>query len=228
MAEADEDFTHNPACSAIKNGYDFAYQCWTCPNSLFLVNKEVRQLAEYLFYSRNNFVLYCAEPELRISTESWERIPRNHLHRIRYITVRLFDPFLAEAFLDWWKDDLGPWIKKFEFIAQHFQLERLTLVVDLDCHPCYLYCFEPYKPYSDSDRWALYPKLIEPMTALKGLQNLFVQIVWPGMKNREQVEQDLERVVMGQDYDSFARGKKRRVDADNIGLPAVEVWCNLG
>jgi hypothetical protein len=69
--------------------------------------------------------------------------------------------------------------------------------------------------------WDTYEAFIQPVTALRGLNNFFVHLNWgtscgiPGVgvpDGRQVVEQKLERMIMGEAYESWKCGKEVRMD----------------
>lgn len=62
------------------------------------------------------------------------------------------------------------------------------------------------------EKWECYREIIKPVaTRLRGLKDFFLRLSWPvqtaKVKARDAMEAELERVVMGEEYDSFKRGK---------------------
>ncbi|KIM94231.1 hypothetical protein OIDMADRAFT_21449 [Oidiodendron maius Zn] len=66
-----------------------------------------------------------------------------------------------------------------------------------------------------------YQGLIQPVTALRGLKNFFVHLNWGSScgvlgqgpsDGRGEIEQELERMVMGQEYNAWKCGKEVRTD----------------
>ena len=57
-----------------------------------------------------------------------------------------------------------------------------------------------------------YRKFIQPMTALRGLKNFHVHLAWEtsgkGLDGRGEIEGEIERMVMGPDYDAWEHGKQ--------------------
>jgi len=66
----------------------------------------------------------------------------------------------------------------------------------------------------------VYQKLVQPVTALRGLDNFFVHMNWgtgcigdgQALGGRDEVERRLEEMVMGEGYDAWGRGKAWRMD----------------
>ena len=76
------------------------------------------------------------------------------------------------------------------------------------------------KPGYEDRMWETYHTLIQPMTSLRGLKSFFMHINWgsscgmPGQKSwdgRDEIESKLEKMVMGQEYDSWKHGKEVRI-----------------
>jgi hypothetical protein len=67
--------------------------------------------------------------------------------------------------------------------------------------------------------------VLNQRSALKSLRNLFIHLNWPlgpthtsKVVSRDQQEMELERLVMGQEYDSVSRGKF------TAGMPWTKTW----
>lgn len=61
-------------------------------------------------------------------------------------------------------------------------------------------------------QWEYYREIVKSVAArLRGLKDFFIRLSWPvhtvKVKIRNEMEVVLEKVVMGEEYDSFERGK---------------------
>lgn len=75
--------------------------------------------------------------------------------------------------------------------------------------------FEPGEEREENTRvskmkWVLYQRVVEYFTRLSGLKDFLVHISYPVGDDQACIRHEHEKylVVMGDDYDSFARGKR--------------------
>jgi hypothetical protein len=85
-----------------------------------------------------------------------------------------------------------------------------------------------YSPLEKSS-WRWYEMIILPMRQLgeAGLKDFFVYLSWAGIERGMRIhhEKDLERAVMGKDYDSVRRGKPtERMYKTLMERRAAEGW----
>jgi hypothetical protein len=107
------------------------------------------------------------------------------------------------------------WLATIDLIATAFPVSNLTLTVDFPVNfglrPEWQLKEGETVEQKDRRMWREYKRILEPLGRLEGLQNLFVYTGWPvGKENwhrRAKQEQFLEKRVMGEAYDSYARGK---------------------
>ena len=87
-------------------------------------------------------------------------------------------------------------------LSQHARLEKLSLelVISLSCPPS-----NPFFAQFDSVWESICRDIVESMGHLAGLKDFFVFLGW----SRFEQEAALEKLIMGNDYDSASRGKFR-------------------
>lgn len=111
----------------------------------------------------------------------------------------------------------GFWLEALDLLAQNTSPHQLTLILDMSLE-AYQQRFCSYLPgepgYKDptKEKWECYQGIIEPVAVgLRGLKDFFLRLSWPvqtaKVKARDAMEVELERAVMGEEYDSFKRGK---------------------
>ena len=155
-------------------------------------------------------------------------VPRGALRHLRFLEV-VFPPFrtpwmLAHEPAYWqWQDAIG-------IVRDHLTLPTLTLRVYFADKPPYDHpsSDSPFRDTMTKERaieiYKSYMRVVMPLQGLTGLSKLFVHVAWPwewtergrwrrrgerGVVEREvsDVEERLERMVMGKDYESERMGK---------------------
>lgn len=203
-------------CSSTHTAYSSVHQCWRNPVSLFHVNRQLRQRAQYIFYSQNKFDITLDPwsllpwPELSIFTnlDSLKPFPRDCLQHLRYIEWTFTDELEAH-YVSPEQRGHPDWINLLNLLAQNAALQKLTLVLNFG--PEALRRFFGRWQHIEPQNLESYDQIVQPMTRLKGLKDFFINLSWHrgAMEDGycENYEQILERLVMGDAYDSFARGK---------------------
>ena len=154
-------------------------------------------------------------------------VPRGALRHLRLLEV-VFPPFKTPWMLAH-EPAFKQWQEAIQIVRDHLTLPALTLRVYFAdrCH---------YVPISDPpfrntmnkagamEIWASYMRITYPLTGLKGLSKFFVHVAWPYewtergnwratverdavTKEVRGVEARLERMIMGEDYESERLGK---------------------
>ncbi len=187
--------------------------CWRVPHALFQVSRQMREEVMYLFFSKNHFIIssnpYARKYDALSAFFAW--IPPQALGHLRSIewVLGVYDgdyaSNLAAESIDW--------LNTVEFIRLCTDLSRLSFTLDMFRQfDQYGYGYT-YPNNPEGAMWAIYQRITKLMVRLRGLRNLFVHLGWPiSMQEEEtrlQHEQILERQVMGDDYDSISRGKRR-------------------
>lgn len=189
------------------------------PHALFLVNREFRDAAVEVFYGRNEFIVQImSRDDDGISIiPTLENFPR---YALRFFTsLCLFFPrgsgleALQPNHKGW-----NIWLKQIDLLLEEANLRVLTIEIRLTER-----FFSRGGGYIPSDYEEhmrdTYYRFIQPVTGLgsKGLKNLFVYLDWRNKKEyfargkedeRQELEQKLERMVMGNNYNAWRCGKK--------------------
>jgi hypothetical protein len=224
------------ACFCRLSGYIFSSSC-RCDGmrqALFATSRQVREDAITTFYSRKRVRVNPYNTPLRNTTGDWppmamiglnkvelslyiSSLSRSALYHIRSLKWVL--PISDEKYLS----PNGPAFKNYldtvEVMEEAMNLPALTLTIDMI--QCGYYDRASYhKPIAlrrlkplTKDLIKFYSQVIAPFVELgdAGLKNFFVHVEYGWTKGTplpSYIEQRLERVVMGPDYDSEDRGKK--------------------
>lgn len=173
-------------------------------------------------------VVDCSPERMHAATFLTQVVPRSALRHLRFLEV-VFPPFRTPWMLAH-EPAYRQWQEAIAIVRDHLTLPALTLRV-------YFADKLPYDhPSSDSpfretltkaqamEIYTSYVRLVQPLQELKGLRKLFVHVAWPWewtergrWRRREQgatvekevwdFERRLERMVMGQEYESKKVGK---------------------
>lgn len=197
-------------CPATRTSFSTVTPCWRAPHILFLVNNTMRQLIIPMFYSRSIFeVLY--RPDLSPSCAEWSVQNSTFLRGFPPYAFR----FLRHIFWDFVSEDnlatihptdqaIQDWLKSLEYVSQAVPAGALTMEL-------YLVANVGVTANNEDIGLESIDWVVRPMTCLRGLlKDHFIHITL-GEKYESEVqaakEQSLEKNVMGDDYDSLARGK---------------------
>jgi hypothetical protein len=207
-------------------------KCWEPPSALFLVSHAMRRCALEIFYSRNQFVLDPQEGRRTPVHSTPERVeaslflrdlmPVSAIHHLRSLEI-VFPPFEGDYLPS---DSAGyrDWITTISYLAEHANLPQLTLKVLMsDVYGGY------HLPYRRGLTRAqkvtvlrMYACVLQPLASLKRPKDLFIDLIYPVDRyerpvSKEQqklrgneiinMERRLEEEIMGEGYDSVARGK---------------------
>ncbi|KAL2012827.1 hypothetical protein VTN00DRAFT_352 [Thermoascus crustaceus] len=191
--------------------------------------------ARYVFYSRNVFSLKLDCWPSRAPSSSPTMTPWKvensqflglfpvdcvkHLHRIEWKFPEMDDSCFLPV-----QQGTADWIDTLDFIARNDILPKLTLILDLSHDEAAIEWRGDETVANNVDnkeihemKWSLYQRVVEPVVRLRGLKDVFVHISWLLTRRydhiRDRREQILERRVMGDDYDSFARGRNRQEES---------------
>lgn len=221
------------ACFCSKSHSAFNFRCQNCkslgfPLALFLVSRGFRDLATKVFYGKNVFAVsivddtspyYCPSAMINRPMSIVPNLTRFPNGAIQFLTSLIFSfevcalHHLRSNRLDW-----KHWVDTIELLSKEANLAVLRLQVQLKES---WYCTASDLQIVFEASWwermsETYHRLVQPMACLKGLQDFFVHIKrrsgflvpdesatnWP-----RELEYRLERIVMGQKYDAWKRGK---------------------
>ncbi|KAK0516830.1 hypothetical protein JMJ35_001433 [Cladonia borealis] len=157
-------------------------------------------------------------------------VPRGALRHLRFLEV-VFPPFRTPWMLAH-EPAFKQWQQAIEIVRDHLTLPALTLRVCFADKSPYDFPYNP--PFRTTinnkegamEIWVSYMRIMYPLRGLKGLSKLFVHAAWPyewtergNWRRREQraavqrevrdVEARLERMVMGEEYESESMGKRQ-------------------
>lgn len=236
-------------CRAYHSAYSssiFCY-CWAPPTPLFLVCKAIRQDALQVFYSCNHFVIApdCVDferlgvvdvaPErLAPSIFLREVIPQEalrHLRRLDFV-FPAFGDTKAVAYCATNSGCQQDWLSALNSAKDSLTLARLSVRVSFGFHPHshpsgwgeYRQAMtqEQRRQYKDC-----YKSTVSPLRAWRGLARFYVHLPdpqmscwWSGELRDAALEQEIEKWVMGADYE--AEGKS------DMAQTLAEQWDGVG
>ncbi|EER26999.1 hypothetical protein CPC735_023350 [Coccidioides posadasii C735 delta SOWgp] len=197
-------------CHIFRARYNSGDPCWTFPASLFLVNCSIRELSQHVFFSKNRFLHPHHDDPL-----GWY-LPQSCLHLIRFISFS-FSYLIDLKDYAPGSSSIALWIDRLDYITRHLNVSNLVLSLYLECteRSCgqALDVDVENRLQHDVAMPEVYKRIIEPLTRIKGLKDLFVHMGRRGRQGdflnsvRDKQEAELEQVVMGPLYDAVARGK---------------------
>jgi hypothetical protein len=194
----------------------------------------MRRTALDIFYSSNRFIIKSCNksyksprlPAGRIEASLFLQglVPTYTIHRLRSIEV-VFSPFEINYLSSARYND---WLSTISHLAKHANLPNLTLKIRTTRgrEGCYNSGYQS-RWFTENQKervLRMYRRLLTPLDELKGLGDLFLHLEWPldryllalfrTTEVREhqgdelvEMERMLEQRVMGEQYDSHARGK---------------------
>ncbi|KAE8375288.1 hypothetical protein BDV26DRAFT_268222 [Aspergillus bertholletiae] len=190
-------------------------KCWQFPLSLFLVSRQFHQAATRIFWSRNRFIVISQHvfsyvpvtgpfPPTLEPFQFTDFLSPSAFHYLRHLHFK--PPGL-------WGKELARFKESIETLRRGADLPRLTITLDFrtsDPTEGYRYDLIPPFPEDENDRRCLrfYEPTVTALTVLRGLKDLFVYVdkLWGwgdrGKYERAVFEQKLERMVMGEEYES--------------------------
>ena len=221
-------------CSTKVSAFNPYCSCESFPRSYFLINHEFRDLATEIFYSRNRFVIFHKGRDFS-NTLSEARseslplltyltsIPTGAIGHLTKLTL-VFPPF-EPSYLQPSQGGWACWINGIEILTRNASLEKLEL--EIYFADTYWYQHEHSRPHYldleyENDMLEAYKRILQPLMALRALKCLGVHVTWPLGKARAEermnLEDRLEKDVMGEAYDGRKQGKS---------LTNLNWWENL-
>ncbi|KAH6962591.1 hypothetical protein BKA56DRAFT_736682 [Ilyonectria sp. MPI-CAGE-AT-0026] len=222
-------------CFCCRGHSAFNMRCDHCetigfPHALFLVNRQFRDAAIEILYSSHSFIVEmvgCVPETTEPTAGDFSIVPGLTVfprYAIRLFTslVLSFEPSNL-ALLQSGRTEWKYWIETIDLLSEEANLAVLHLEVRTN-EDFYRSIWDfpmEEKPGYEDHMWETYQTLIRPMASLRGLKSFFMHINWgsscgmPGQKSwdgRDEIENKLERMVMGQEYDSWEHGKEVRMD----------------
>ncbi|KAI0383316.1 hypothetical protein F5Y04DRAFT_287473, partial [Hypomontagnella monticulosa] len=201
------------ACSFYHGAYSCSCTCWRLPVSIFLVNRQVYNIAMSIFYQHNRFIVLPKGGRLDDVVSSETAIPAlvkfiqdipslaRPLLRSIGLAIPLFECFLVP------NDDrlLAEWEHGFTSLAAQCVTKDLRLSLFIG----YLVGTRGDPGYEKGLQQV--PQLLtNPLKRLQGLKDLFIYLQWPygpSTRSMTQFSSDLEKDVMGLNYNAEVRGK---------------------
>ena len=221
-------------CSRYHAAFSSKCHCWSPPSALFLVNRDMRKDATEIFYSKNYFVILprggyyepaLATPDRVEASLFLARVPS---YVVRYLrSVEIVFPAFEEDYLRSDEKGYQDWLNTIDYIAKHANLSELSLTIYMsDIHEGTLI---PFRSGLNREQkltiLRMYGRTLRPLARLRGLRDLFIHLTWPVDRQKwpvsdkewefraretRKMEQKLEQLAMGDDYDSISRGKHDR------------------
>ena len=193
-------------CSSQHAAFSTTCICWKMPTAIFQMSHQVRTYAIQIFYSRNHFTVTRGT--------LWDfltRLPHDAWPCLRSLTW-MVPAFRSDYILANKDEERSRWGRTIDLMVRYPRLAELSLTIDMTSE--LKMGGDPYMDlvkYPDEEQamWEAYQRFLEPLSQLGLLKDLFVHLSWPmdDDEDRHRREQILEKRVMGDMYDSVARGK---------------------
>lgn len=210
-------------CSQAHAAFTICCKCEDYPTSHFLVSRKYRQAALEVFYSQNQFRVSWIAPHPQDGNRDcaakfpiFRQLPIASIPFLKLLILE-FDPSVPQ------KSSLSPevweqWLRFLDILHQNATLPTLTL--DIHLKEPYWHSSSELRPKGLDAKYAAamrerYTTLFEPMTILSGLKALFIWMNYDTdhgvIDGRQEQEETLELLVMGESYDSEMLGKSKRI-----------------
>ncbi|KAF4633888.1 hypothetical protein G7Y89_g4226 [Cudoniella acicularis] len=198
------------------------------PFAMFLVSREFRDCAMEGFYGQNTFCVAMEEPlfECQDSAAQAETVeslseisivpglapfPQSSISHLTSLNLLFGYSDLKHLQPD--RAGWHNWLKTIDVLSREANLEALTLQLRMSerFYPDFDDPKPTFEPEYKSFMRQTYENLVQPMKVLHKLKNFFVHLNWHTSSGfpdgRGGIEQILERMVMGQEYDAWKCGK---------------------
>ncbi|KAI1271570.1 hypothetical protein F5Y07DRAFT_340680 [Xylaria sp. FL0933] len=200
-------------CSRYHGSYSGSCTCWRLPLSIFLASRQVNAIAKTIFFQRNRFIVLprngrlddirsCKiEPPPLI--EMFHRLPPNTTFLIRSIGLVIPSPAFETI------SSSGRLLTRWEEIIRLLITACDTGKLSLALFISHEFVSRPWLP-SGGLSSPMHQALTVRLRELRELQDLFIYIKWPdytACDGSAKYSAALEKQVLGQGYDSKARGK---------------------
>jgi hypothetical protein len=198
--------------------------CWRMPTAIFQVSQKVRNDAESVFYSRNHFLapIDTSSSEVIPVLLFLQQIPARAIKYLQHVTS--VNPFLCANM----NSARGQWSEFFDTLVLEGNFSGFNLTLGLGYQARdnnYYKIMETLPPGKAIEkvfgRSLLAAKQLAALIKERGrLRNFFFHISNPLQREeqnacRRQREMEIERIVMGERYESVASGKYKRRHAWN-------------
>lgn len=219
----------DPETLRLKGGVGYSCDCWKFPIDIFLLSRDIRQEALRIFFSKNHFLLLprggrawprgdCDIPcrEL-VDAEFPTLIPRMPRSAIKHLRSIQFVIPQYSYFCEPDSRSVQGIVETTRLLGSYALTSELTITLDMATDRS-----RPYGNLSPEVGIDICKKAtvstsqkVWPFTNLKGLKDFFVHLSEPEYvitpeQDRSSLESEMERWVMGKNYDAIAKGKYLR------------------
>ena len=193
--------------------------CWSHPAGLFRICRDLHEDAIRIFYG-NSFRLCLSGAKSVDLAKFLTLIPSYALKFLREIRVQFGTVDIDDVNFAMESYNQPSWKQGVEILLKEVNLELFTLRI---ANRSYNVTVVP-KPYTAEERalieereWILFEKLTNPLMELRGRLRDFSIHMWCRREGREfsrrsslqmEREVELERRIMGPEYDAYAHGKE--------------------
>ena len=226
-------------CRRYHSAYSSKCNCWSPPTSLFLACHALREDAQAIFFMKNRFVITPSKGSNSVADGTPTRLEVSiFLTKIVPPDVLGFLTFLEVVFPPFDEDYLRPnepayqdWLQTIDYVKDKLYLPTLTLRVYMADHVPSGPGVTPFRNNITKQQGmvvlAMYVRTLGPLSKLNRMKRFFVHLAWPfawtrsarraRTENREfmkqqaaTMEQRVERLVMGNDYNSMLLEKDKQ------------------
>ncbi|MCJ1476181.1 hypothetical protein MMC13_004846 [Lambiella insularis] len=200
-------------CPVHSQGQSATCVCYAGLTTLFRVSRQLNAEARSLFFSENHFILDGGFQDML----QWlKRIPKDMLEQIR--SIELILPSISSV-IPWHgvnQSLLSSWNSVIDLTGETFNMSNLFLVVNLGIKRA---GDETGDMETFPDTYKLF--ILEPLRRLRGLRRFYAFLA-----NAKEMEVEIEKAVMGEDYDSEIEGKDsaRNRDRGHSFEPYYKSW----
>ena len=224
-------------CRRYHSAFSSKCHCWLPPWPIFLVCRALREDAKPIFFSKNRFVVLPSEGCGHVVTHPPSRLePSMFLKDVVPFTALPFLKFVEIVFPPFDGDYIKPgepafrdWISTIDQVKGQLNLPQLTLRVYMTDLPQMEAVTSTFRHTVTSEQkstiYRSYVTAFYPLQALKGVNRFFAHLACPvswtprgGLCRHDEadfscrhvisLERRLEQMVMGEDYDAEAVGKR--------------------
>jgi hypothetical protein len=217
-------------CFCAQSHSAFSFNCVYIPGILthFLVSRRFRAMAMQVFYSKNRFAILPSHQTYFQLVDHYEGLGCMPIYPfLKYLSpapialltsLTLVIPPIEPTHPSPTQAAWGPWeewLYAIDMLARVANLKALNLEIHITDFTWKRWKEQEAGQYDgeyEAEMLEAYRRLIEPLGALRGLRNLFIHLTWSIHESRQdqrtQQEDNLEKFVMGKNYDAQKNGKK--------------------
>ena len=223
-------------CRLRHSAYSSRCNCWSPPTSLFLVCRALQEDVQATFFMKNRFVITpsggcnraaeCTPRRLEISIFLTSIVPRNALGFLKFLEV-VFPPF-DEDYLRPHEPAYQDWLRTIDYITDKLYFPTLTLRVYMADHYPSGSDVTPFRTNMTKEQaftiLNMYARTLGPLAKLNRMDRFYADLSWPcawtrwgrrsiekkpkyGQEQMARINREIERLVMGDDYDSTSLSK---------------------